>query len=111
IPEARLVPLANPCTQPEGRKRVAHGAHPWVAGGRCVPAPERGVRRTTALVLAPRPGAKAGPSFSRCWRTGLLSFALRAGPHENRRGARRAKGKGARHVAAATGYSVSVLAE
>src|ERR1017187_4109182 len=89
ISEARLAPVANPCTQPEGRKRVAHGAQPWAVGGRCLPAPERGVRRATALVLPPRPGAEAAPSFSQCWRTGLLSCALRAGPHENRRGARR----------------------
>src|SRR5437867_1508415 len=30
-----------------------------------------------------------GPWFSQCWRTGLHSVALRAGPHENRRGAQR----------------------
>src|ERR1017187_2806838 len=89
ISEGRLAPIANPCTQPEGRKRVAHGAQAGVAGWRRLPAPERGVRRATALVLPPRPGAEAKPSFSQCWRTGLLSVALRAGTHEKRRGARR----------------------
>src|ERR1035438_304344 len=77
--------------EPEGRKTVAHGAQPWVADGPRLPAPERGVRRAAARVLPPHPGAKAGPSFSQCLRTGLLSCALRAGPHENRRCARRSQ--------------------
>src|ERR1035438_111093 len=37
--------------EPAGRKRVAHGAQPWVAGDRRLSAPERGVRRIAAFVL------------------------------------------------------------
>src|ERR1039458_1788302 len=72
--------------EPEGRKIIAHGAEPWVAGGRCSQAPERGERRTAARVLPPRSGAEAGTLLSQCSRTGLLSCALRAGPNEHRRG-------------------------
>src|ERR1019366_1234297 len=35
-------PRTRPRAEPEGRKIVAHGAEPWVAGERRLPAPERG---------------------------------------------------------------------
>src|SRR5450756_2034762 len=71
--------------EPEGRKIVAHGAPPWVAGESAGQARNGAKERADAWGLPPRSGAEAGPSFSQCWRTGLLSFALRAKPHENRR--------------------------
>src|ERR1022692_639840 len=51
-------PQTRQRVEPEGRKIVAHGAGPWVAGGRRLPAPERGDRRTAARVLPPRSGAE-----------------------------------------------------
>src|ERR1017187_8054273 len=42
------------------------------------PSFKRGESRHLCTVLPPRPGARAGPSFFQCWRTGLHSFALRA---------------------------------
>src|ERR1017187_9623836 len=68
-------PQAGPGQEPEGRKTLAHGAQPWVAGGPCLPAPERGVRGAAARVLPPRPGAQAEPSFSQRWRTVLTHWA------------------------------------
>src|ERR1039457_6492717 len=49
---------AGPGREPEGRKTIAHGAQPWVAGGPRLPAPERGVRRAAARVLPSRPGLR-----------------------------------------------------
>src|ERR1017187_7261712 len=86
-------PQTGQRAEPEGRKIVAHGAKPWVAGGQRLSAPERGVRRDCFVgSFAPSRG-RSGTVFlpvlahwaSQCWRTGLLSFALRAGPHEDRR--------------------------
>src|ERR1035437_6686501 len=67
--------------EPEGRKIVAHGAPPWAAG-ESAGQPRNGAKEgADAWALPPRSGAEAGPSFSQCWRTGLLSFALRAKPN------------------------------
>src|ERR1035438_8210237 len=43
-PIPRNLPPAPQRAEPEGRKKVAHGAPPWVAGRMSLPAPERGVR-------------------------------------------------------------------
>src|ERR1039458_9912656 len=44
--EVRVSGTDSQCRrEPKGRKIVAHGAQPWVAGGRRLPAPERGVKR------------------------------------------------------------------
>src|ERR1035441_2090386 len=54
-------PQTRQRAEPEGRKIVAHGAEPWVAGGRRLPAPERGERRTAAPgSSAPVPGLRRG---------------------------------------------------
>src|ERR1039458_5513569 len=44
--------------EPEGRKRVAHGAEPWVAGGGRLPARDRGERRPRPGFFRPVPGLR-----------------------------------------------------
>ena len=63
-PRARLPaphngrPQTRQRAEPEGRKTVAHGAEPWVSGGRRLPAPERGETRTAAGFFRPVPGLR-----------------------------------------------------
>src|ERR1035438_8891670 len=51
-------PQARQRAEPEGRKIVAHGAEPWVAGGRRLPAPERAKQGPPHGFFRPVPGLR-----------------------------------------------------